>query len=197
VSHPRVPAFDAVLRTAVAFLFALGCEHRDAPAEPAPPRLVQPAPPPRSDLAEPPPPPPPPEPETTNSAPAAAARPRKGPGTSAPVAARAASPCDGECRGGATAELQSALRLEAVRARSCYERALSQNAGLSGNVVVSLRLGPSGEVCSAALGKDTLGDSEVTACVMQRFRGANFPKPGGGCVDVAVPINFVPHKSGG
>lgn len=106
------------------------------------------------------------------------------------------SPCDATCGGTATAELQSALRAKAGQARSCYERALSHNSELQGSLAVQVRIGPGGEVCAATLAKDKLGDPTVTGCVVQRFRGGPFPKPSGGCVDVEVPINFVPRQAG-
>jgi hypothetical protein len=31
--------------------------------------------------------------------------------------------------------------------------------------------------------------------VLSRFRGGTFPQPTGGCVDVAVPMNFMPAGS--
>jgi hypothetical protein len=90
--------------------------------------------------------------------------------------------------------LQSVLRGKAGQARSCYERALTNNSSLSGSVVINVRVGPAGEACSASLGKDTLSDSVVTSCVLQRFRTGPYPKPSGGCVDAEVPINFVPRQ---
>ena len=142
------------------------------PVAPPPPVFEAPPPPP----VEVPPPEPPPEPEPEPAKPAA----------------RRDTACDGECNGTVTAELSSALHGKAGQARSCYERALSHNTSLSGKLVASIRVGPTGNVCSASAGNDTLGDAAVTNCVLSRFRSGKFPKPDGGCVDVAVPINFVP-----
>jgi hypothetical protein len=134
--------------------------------------------------AEPPPPPPPieepeePEPEPEKAAPEAkAAAPRN-------------TACSGECAGEATAEVRQTLRGKAGQARSCYNRALSQNSALSGKLLVGVRIGPAGQVCSASLVSDTLGDDSVSRCVLQRFRAGPYPKPTGGCVDVQVPISF-------
>ena len=142
------------------------------------------------ELAEPPP-PPPPEPEPV-------APPT--PGASKPAEAAKAGPkrpkgCDvEECTGTVSVEIHSALGAKAGQVRGCYERALSHNAGLQGKVEVDVRIGPTGEVCSAALYKDGLNDPAVTSCVLQRFRSGTFPKPAGGCVDTRVPINFVPPQ---
>jgi hypothetical protein len=142
------------------------------PAVPPPPLFEPPPPPPLEEPTPEPPPEPKPEPEKPT--------------------ARRDTACDGECNGTVTAELSSALHGKAGQARSCYERALSHNSSLSGKLVASIRVGPSGSICSASAGNDTLGDAAVTNCVLSRFRSGKFPKPTGGCVDVAVPINFVP-----
>jgi hypothetical protein len=78
------------------------------------------------------------------------------------------------------------------QARSCYERALTHNSSLTGKLVASVRVGPNGNVCTASASNDTLGDAAVTNCVLSRFRSGKFPKPIGGCVDVNVPLSFVP-----
>jgi outer membrane biosynthesis protein TonB len=100
--------------------------------------------------------------------------------------------CEAECRGTASADLQSALRGKAGQARGCYERALRQNATLEGRLVVNVRVGPRGQVCSAGVATDALHDAAVSQCVVQMFRSAVLPAPAGGCVDTAVPMNFKP-----
>jgi hypothetical protein len=134
--------------------------------------------------------PPPPPPEEVPAPPPEEAKPEP----AKPVGPRKDTFCEGECTGQETPELLSALRARAGQARSCYERALTHNSSLSGSVVLSLRVSPSGTACSASMAKDTLADPAVTNCVLQRFRSGKFPKPGGGCVDVALPINFVPAQ---
>jgi hypothetical protein len=161
--------------------------------EPSPAAVV-----PKPAVARPPtpsfePPPPPPEEEPAPVALPAPARATK-PGPAAPAAPRRPTGCEADCTGTATAELQSVLRGKAGQARSCYERALTNNSSLAGSVVINVRVGPAGEACSATVGKDTLGDSVVASCVLQRFRTGPFPKPSGGCVDAEVPIHFVPRQ---
>jgi hypothetical protein len=145
------------------------------------------------------PPPPPPEEELAPAPP-----PRAAPG--GPKAAKAElSPqaaaverdpnCDDPCRGKETPALLSALAAKAGQARSCYEKALSNDAALAGKLEVGVRVSPTGEACSAKVGKDTLADAAVTSCVLQRFRAGKYPKPTGGCVTVSVPMNFMPAGS--
>jgi hypothetical protein len=168
-------------------------EASTAQAKPAPAA----APPPAAPAAEPPPPPPPEE--------AVAAKPGKRPpsmgtqiaparGEAAPQAASAKRDpnCDEPCRGRETPELLSAIGGKARQARSCYERALTNDSTLSGRIEVAVRVSPTGAACSASTSKDTLGDAGVAKCVLQRFRTGSYPKPTGGCVNVSVPINFMP-----
>lgn len=192
-SIPPVPKPSAGRRAVIVLVllgaFAasfFGWRALQKPPEPAPPpkpaAVVPPAP-----LLEPPPPPPDeaPEPEP----PPAEVKPEP----SKPVARKDRS-CDGACDGTETPELLGALRARAGQARSCYERALTHNSALSGSLVMNVRVGPTGTTCSASTSKNTLDDPAVTNCVLQRFRSGKFPKPSGGCVDIALPINFVPAQ---
>ena len=101
--------------------------------------------------------------------------------------------CSGPCNGTATSAVQGALRAKGGQARGCYERALRLNPTLQGRVMVSARVGAQGQMCSASISQNTLGDPGVAACISQMFRAGKFPPPKGGCVDVNVPLNFVPR----
>jgi len=148
--------------------------------------VAQPPPPPTASTAplvfEQPPPPPPPPPEE---------KPDAGKPTVKRVSGGGGG-CAGECKGTATATLRSALAGKAGAARGCYERALRNNATLSGRLVVNVRVGPAGQVCSAGVASNALGDPGVASCVVGMFRSASFPPPTGGCVDAQVPMNFIP-----
>jgi hypothetical protein len=112
------------------------------------------------------------------------------------ISAKRDPACDGPCRGGETPELLGAMGARAGQARSCYERALANNSGLAGKMEVSVRVSPIGVACSAAATKDDLNDARVSSCVLSRFRTGKYPVPtGGGCVNVSVPINFMPAGS--
>jgi len=100
--------------------------------------------------------------------------------------------CSATCKGEVPAALRGALAGAAGSVRGCYERALRQNQMLQGKLMVAVKVGAQGQACSASLASDTLGDGAVASCVLQKFRGGTFPAPIGGCVDVNVPINFMP-----
>lgn len=136
--------------------------------------------------APPPPPPPPPEEQPSAAAPEAS--------SSAPAKTRLQSACSGECQGEVTAELRTYLSGRAGQGRKCYERALLQNGGLKGRMKVQVRINPQGQLCSAAMASDELQDPGLNACILQMFRSSVYPAPKGGCVDVAVPLSFVPQQ---
>jgi hypothetical protein len=116
--------------------------------------------------------------------------------SSSPVtkSAHAASSCSGECKGEVSPQLRSYLSGRAGQGRKCYERSLLQNATLKGRMKVQLRVSSSGQICSAAMASDELRDPGLSACILQMFRNSVYPAPKNGCVDVAVPLSFVPQK---
>lgn len=97
--------------------------------------------------------------------------------------------CGTNCSGTATSSLTTALRAKAQSAQGCYQRAL-RTAEVSGSLMVSVQVSPSGSVCSASLTKDSVRSAEISSCVLGRFRGQTFPPPSGGCVTVNIPISF-------
>ena len=137
--------------------------------------------------APPPPPPPPPPAEEASAAPSAQ------PVTNGAVRS-GKSPCSGECKGEVTGALRSALAGRGGAGRRCYEKSLSQNATLSGKMTVHVKVSPQGSVCSASIANDTLQDPGLANCILGVFRASTLPPPQGGCVDVDVPLNFVPNK---
>lgn len=99
-----------------------------------------------------------------------------------------------KCTGTSGSELENALQFRAKQAHRCYDNALAQDPTLRGKVTVAVRVGSNGQVCSAGIASNDMGSQTVPACVSGYFRGANFPAPKGGCVDVNIPINFVPRN---
>jgi hypothetical protein len=137
-------------------------------------------------LDEPPPPPPPPPVEEDAGKPDEKT-PKK-------VGSTGPNPCTKECLGTATSALQSALAGRGAQARGCYEKALSTNTTLQGTMLVSVKVGPNGQVCSASISNDTLQDPMVKSCVTNHFRSSTLPAPQGGCADVNVPLRFMPKR---
>lgn len=99
------------------------------------------------------------------------------------------NPC-GKCgEGEGNSSLSSAVQAAAAGARGCYNRAL-QKGEVQGRMNVSVQVGSTGQVCSAAISNDSVGSPQVSSCVLSRFQGRSFPPPTKGCVVVNVPINF-------
>lgn len=103
--------------------------------------------------------------------------------------------CDAKkCVGSSSSELETALQFRVRQAHRCYDNALAQDPTLRGKVTVGVRIGANGQVCSAGIASNEMSSQQVAQCVSGYFRGANFPAPRGGCLDVNIPINFVPRQ---
>jgi hypothetical protein len=103
--------------------------------------------------------------------------------------------CDAKkCTGQSGSELETALQFRVKQAHRCYDNALAQDPTLRGKVTVAVRIGANGQTCSAGIASNEMSSPQVASCVSGYFRGANFPSPKGGCVDVNIPINFVPRQ---
>jgi Ca-activated chloride channel family protein len=86
--------------------------------------------------------------------------------------------------------VQRIVRQRVGQLRACYERGLSVNPGLRGNVVVAFTITPGGAVASAYEAGGNLPDPSVRQCVVSTFYGMVFPSPEGGSVWVRYPISF-------
>lgn len=99
------------------------------------------------------------------------------------------------CAGQSYSELDSALMYRVKQSRRrCYDPALAQDSTLRGKATVSVRIGTNGQVCNAGVVSSDLGNPAVASCVANSFRGTSLPAPKGGCVDVNIPVNFVPGQ---
>lgn len=103
--------------------------------------------------------------------------------------------CDAKkCNGSSTSDLETALSFRTKQAHRCYDTALSQDPTLRGKVSVAVRVGTNGQSCSASVVSNEMSSSTVANCVANYYRGQSFPAPKGGCLDVTIPINFVPRQ---
>lgn len=102
--------------------------------------------------------------------------------------------CEGKCGGSSPPELAQALQVRAAQARRCYNQALTQDNSLRGHVSIAVRVGPSGNVCSATVAANDMGTPSVANCAANIFRSSGtLPAPRGGCIDANVPMSFVPQ----
>jgi hypothetical protein len=121
-------------------------------------------------------------------------KPEAGPTGPRIVYVSATAGCEGKCYGRAPAELSGALQVRGAQARRCYNQALAQDSSLKGHVQIAVRIGPSGNVCSANVTSNDMGNPAVGNCAANILRQTgSLPAPQGGCIDVTVPLSFVPQ----
>lgn len=121
--------------------------------------------------------------DSAGSASASGTRPGEAPPNSAP------NPCAACGEGLPSAALTQAVQSAAASARACYKRAL-RSSEVSGSIALSVSIGSTGSVCSAAITQDTLGSAEISSCVLAKFQAKTFPAPKSGCVVINVPLKF-------
>jgi outer membrane biosynthesis protein TonB len=86
------------------------------------------------------------------------------------------------------------IRRERPRLRACYDELLARSPQLRGRGDLHFTIGPSGEVVAASFVTSALEDTVFEACVVEAIRGARFPvPPGGGQLEVAYPMVFIPE----
>jgi outer membrane biosynthesis protein TonB len=169
-----------VLLIGIGILVALrSFSSRPAPLPPLPSASVAQSaePPPNPKLEDIPPPPPPEVTPEAGPAPRVAVSPNTG--------------CESKCSGYSTPELQQALQVRGQQARRCYNQALAQDSTLKGRVSISVRVGPTGGVCSVGIASNDMGTPAVANCAANIFRSSMFPAPKGGCVEATIPLSFV------
>lgn len=117
-------------------------------------------------------------------------------GKKATTAVFTGNQCDAKkCTGSAGSDVETALSFRAKQAHRCYDNALGQDPTLRGKVSIAVRIGSNGQACSAGVASNEMASAPgVANCVAGYFRGQAFPTPKGGCVDVNIPINFVPRQ---
>jgi hypothetical protein len=77
--------------------------------------------------------------------------------------------------------------------RSCYLKGLATTPTMSGEVTLTIRIGPDGDV-ESAVARDIRGlPPEVVACMTTAARGAFFAAPSGGGATVFVPLRCIPN----
>lgn len=87
------------------------------------------------------------------------------------------------------AQIKVAVKRQMGKVRACYERALKQNEGLSGKLVMSWKIKPDGSVRSVSIARDELGHDKVSMCVTGAVATFKFPR-GTETVSIEYPMSF-------
>jgi hypothetical protein len=77
------------------------------------------------------------------------------------------------------------------RARACYNAGLKEDPNQQGRVVVTIVVGPSGDVTSASAAQCSGLSPKTCACIAGGARNLKFQPPGGGGSTINAPMNFV------
>ena len=102
--------------------------------------------------------------------------------------------CEAKCTGASTDQLEQALQIRGTQARRCYNQALAQDSSLKGHVTITVKVASNGALCSANVTSNDMGSASVANCAANIFRSsAGYPAPRGGCIELGVPLAFVPQ----
>jgi hypothetical protein len=102
--------------------------------------------------------------------------------------------CAAKCSGTGTGDLVAFAMQRAAQAKPCYDRALGNDGRLRGSMEVLVRLADTGAVCATRVLKTSM-PADVNDCVTRVLGGADYPPPKGGCLDVSIPLSFVPKDA--
>ncbi|HEX9618631.1 MAG TPA: AgmX/PglI C-terminal domain-containing protein, partial [Polyangiaceae bacterium] len=78
--------------------------------------------------------------------------------------------------------------------RACYQRGLAENPDAQGNIRLTIRVGPGGEVLGVSAAASGNLPGSVVSCVQARASAAAFAPPEGGSAVVQVPVTFVKQE---
>lgn len=81
------------------------------------------------------------------------------------------------------------------RARACYNAGLKEDPNEQGRVVITIRVGPGGDVTEATAAQCTGLSSKTCACIAGGAKKLVFAPPGGGGSSINAPMNFVKRRS--
>jgi hypothetical protein len=99
-----------------------------------------------------------------------------------------------QCIGDAPEALVNAIRTRATQARACYERALKSTPKIAGRLVILMRVTHEGKSCPLHVTTNELADSDsLLPCVRAVMEQESYPRASQGCVDLQLPLRFVPE----
>ena len=104
------------------------------------------------------------------------------------------SDCDlALCAGDPSPKLIGIVRSRATQARACYEEALKSAPTLAGRLLLRIRVTHDGHACQLQISNNELTTSKTIVPCLRQVMEQNYPSPKGGCVDLNLPLKFVPE----
>jgi len=98
---------------------------------------------------------------------------------------------DQEAKGVASKkDVNSVIKRNMGRFRSCYQKSLKKNPDLSGKIVVRFAIGIDGKVNGAKIKETEMKSPEVERCILKHFYSLRFDPPSEGKALINYPINF-------
>lgn len=92
--------------------------------------------------------------------------------------------------------IRKVIQANRNRIRPCYESLFDRFPTLEGEVAIRFIVSAQGSVSQSSVASSTANNAELEACVAERVKRLNFPKPeGGGIVIVTYPFIFEPSPS--
>lgn len=95
--------------------------------------------------------------------------------------------------GGNVANARAVVAGMAAGFRRCYNKGLAEDPNMKGDVRVTAKIGPKGEVLSATPAGAKGLSPAVVDCVAQRVSSAQFDPPDGGGAVIVIPVSFYPQ----
>ena len=92
-------------------------------------------------------------------------------------------------------EIRQTIVRQLPRVRACYERTLKAEPSLSGRLLLSMSVKPSGEVQNARISDDGIGSETLAQCVENAVSSWSFPR-GTETVRVDYPVTLKPSSGG-
>ena len=99
------------------------------------------------------------------------------------------------CNAPVSLELQQVLSARAAKSRFCYEQLLRDDPTRAGTALVAVRMSGQGNFEEVNLIKDEIGNPTFAQCILANFREPTGTLIEGGCVEVNIPLRFVPKNS--
>jgi hypothetical protein len=91
----------------------------------------------------------------------------------------------------AASQIRKVIKAGVGRLRRCYERDLRRTPSLEGQLRLSIRIAPDGQVARAQVSHHPALSDALKQCLMQEARQWRFPRPaGGGGVSFELPLNL-------